>query len=79
MKHDFYLEKSNTISEDNNIERIQNGINKYENTFKENNKVIKMNDYIILKCYEEYKYESKQYSNKPHYGELWGKKNIYKY
>ena len=29
--------------------------------------------------YEEYKYESKQYSNKPHYGELWGKKNIYKY
>ena len=79
LKHDFYLEKSNTISEDNNIERIQNGINKYENTFKENNKVIKMNDYIILKCYEEYKYESKQYSNKPHYGELWGKKNIYKY
>ena len=30
-----------------------------------------MNDYIILKCYEEYKYESKQYSNKPNYGELW--------
>jgi hypothetical protein len=79
LKHDFYLPKNDIISQNNNIEPITNSINKYENTFKQDNKVIKMNDYIILKCYEGYKNELKQYSNKQHYGELWVKKNIYKY
>ena len=36
-----------------------------------------MNDNIILKSYEGYAFESKINSNKPHYGELWEKKNIY--
>ena len=38
-----------------------------------------MNDNIILKSYEGYTFESKINSNKPHYEELWRKKNIYKY
>ena len=74
LKHDFYLEKSNTISEHNN-----SLINNYKSNFNPNNKIIKMNDNIILKSYEGYTFESKINSNKPHYEELWRKKNIYKY
>ncbi len=67
LKHDFY----NTNSESNDYSK--------KNNYNEDNKVIKMNDNIILKCYESYYNELKQYSNKVHYGELWEKKNIYKY
>jgi mannosyltransferase OCH1-like enzyme len=42
-------------------------------------KIIKMNNNIILKCYEEYSDELVKYSNKKHYGDLWIEKNIYKY
>jgi len=84
LKHDFYVPKNDYISEHNNSEHNNSehnkySVNKYENTFNENNKIIKMNSYTILKCYEGYKNELKQYSNKKHYGELWEKKNIYKY
>jgi mannosyltransferase OCH1-like enzyme len=67
LKHDFY----NTNSESN--EYIK------KNNFNEDNKIIKMNDYIILKSYEGYKNESDNFSNKKYYVELWKKKNIYKY
>jgi hypothetical protein len=74
LKHDFYLPKNDYISEHN-----KNGVNKYENNVIEDNKIIKMNDYIILKSYQGYRNESNKFSDKKHYGELWEKKNIYKY
>jgi mannosyltransferase OCH1-like enzyme len=79
LRHDFYLEKNDYISEHNNSEHNNSLVNKYENNFNQDNKIIKMNDNIILKSYEGYYNELKQYSNKLHYGELWEKKNIYKY
>jgi mannosyltransferase OCH1-like enzyme len=72
LRHDFY-EPTN-----NNTNDIHKKNNKYESNFNENNKIIKMNDYIILKRYEGYKNESNKFSNKQHYKELWEKKNIYK-
>ena len=83
LKHDFYLSKNDYISdhnnrEHNNREQNKSGLNKYENIFNQNNKIIKMNSYTILKCYEGYNNELKQYSNKIHYGQLWEKKYIYK-
>lgn len=78
LKHDFYLEKNDYISEHNNSEHNNSLVNKYENNFNQDSKIIKMNDNIILKSYEGYTFESKRNSNKPHYGELWEKKYIYK-
>ena len=77
LKHDFYVPTKYSMNA--NMSDIEQKNNKYENNFSEDNKIIKMNDYIILKCYEGYKNESNKFSNKKHYGELWEKKNIYKY
>ena len=71
LKHDFY----NTNSKSNDYS-MSNDYSK-KNNFNQDNKIIKMNDNIILKSYEGYAFESKINSNKPHYGELWEKKNIY--
>lgn len=59
--------------------------NYHRDSIKDSNKssnvvrIIKMNNNIILKCYEEYSDELVKYSNKKHYGDLWIEKNIYKY
>ena len=66
LKHDFY----NTDDDSND--------NNKKNNFKEDNKIIKMNNSIILKCYHGYKEELIHFSNKTYYVELWEKKNIYK-
>jgi mannosyltransferase OCH1-like enzyme len=41
------------------------------------NKVIKYDDYIILKGYDGYSNEREKYSKIKHYGDLWKEKNIY--
>ncbi len=77
LKHDFYVPTDDNMNANRNSIEQEN--NKYETNFSKDNKIIKMNDYIILKCYEGYKNESNKFSNKKHYGELWEKKNIYNY
>jgi mannosyltransferase OCH1-like enzyme len=76
LRHDFYEPTNNNTNNTNDIHKKNN---KYESNFNEDNKIIKMNDYIILKSYHGYNIESNKFSNKQHYGELWQKKNIYKY
>jgi mannosyltransferase OCH1-like enzyme len=41
-------------------------------------KIIKFDNYVILRCYSGYFKERDLYSNKRHYGILWNNKNIYR-
>jgi mannosyltransferase OCH1-like enzyme len=50
----------------------------WHNRTSQNDKIIKLNNYIILKSYNEYKNERDHYSIKKHYGDLWKESNIYK-
>ena len=77
-----------TIMRNNNLQLFltkPNGISYIKNSLKLkhfaidfiDNKVIKYDDYIILKGYDGYSNEREKYSKIKHYGYLWREKNIY--